>query len=158
MPEENKGTTTTMSDTHTTEASSNSKVFDKHKPEASITELNNKAKLSWKARFLVFVAFPISIGILGLYFGYLETQKHPDRKLDLDSDFVIPFLLALSFVIVLGFRTNGFTTTEVEPLVKWPKVVRKKKIVRKTKDGKEIEVDKAEEKVEDKDTGAKKDD
>lgn len=82
-------------------------------------------------RILLFIAFPFLVGIAGLYVGYLRSFADPTRKIDLDSDFIFPFLLALTMVLVIGFQTSGFTTSDVKPLVVWPKVKRRKKVIHK---------------------------
>lgn len=99
-----------------------------------------KPGLSWTSRFTVFVIFPSTFGTIGLYMGYLESLRKPDRKISFDQDFVMPFLLALAMAGVLFFQTGGFSTSEVTPLVAWPKARRIKKIIKKTKA--EVEADK----------------
>lgn len=107
--------------------------------------------LAWPGRLMVFVAFPITAGTIGLYIAYLDSIKHPDKKISLDQDFVMPFLLALAMAAVLFYQTGGFSSTQVKPLVPWPKVRRVKKIIRKKKG--EAEADKV-----DFDSSNKKDD
>ena len=89
---------------------------------------------SFVGKFVIFLGFPLFIGFLGLYFSYLETGKNPDKEISLDRDFILPFLLALAMVVVIGIQTSGYST-EMKPLVAWPKVRRVKKVVRKKKDG-----------------------
>lgn len=109
-------------------------VFDKHAKEDSDKNSNNGgAEMSWVARIVIFLGFPTAMGFLGLYMAYLETIRNPgEREIDFDTDFIIPFLLALTMCIVIGFQTKGFKTKEIEPVVKWPKI-RKKKVVKKVK-------------------------
>jgi len=102
---------------------------------------------------VIFVVFPTLMGFIGLYMGYLESIRKPERELDFDTDFVMPFLLALAFTIVVGFQTKGYTTNKVEPLVKWPKV-RRKKVIKKVK---KEDLDEGGEKNEEKDLATKKD-
>lgn len=122
-------------------------VFDKHK-DSKTESTADEVNLSWSARFVIFVLFPLCVGCIGLYTGYLESSRKPDRELNFDTDFIMPFLLALTFVIVVGFQTKGYTKKKIEPLVKWPKIKRKK-VVRTVQEGEEVE---------DKDESAKKDD
>jgi len=79
------------------------------------------------------------MGMAGLYIAWLETARMPDRKLSFDTDFAIPFLVALALAVVIFIQTEGFTT-KAKPLVSWPKVRRRKKIIHKyfDKDGNEI--------------------
>ena len=87
--------------------------------------------MSFVARTLIFLAFPLFAGTAGLYVGYLRTIRDPDSKINFDTDFVFPFLLALALVMVIAFQTKGFSKTEVTPLIQWPKVRRKRRIIRK---------------------------
>lgn len=96
--------------------------------------------LSMYGRIMVFIVFPITMGTIGLYIGYLESINKPDRKISFDQDFVMPFLLALAMSAILFFQTAGFTSNKVKPLVSWPKARRVKKIVKKKRG--EIEADK----------------
>jgi len=100
--------------------------------QSATTESSTPTKgLTAFGRFSLFVVFPFSIGSFGLFTGYLRTRKDPDKKLDIDTDFIFPSLLALLMVVVVGFQTNNFQG-KAKPLVLWPKVKRKKKIVHKT--------------------------
>lgn len=89
--------------------------------------------LSISGRIMVFLIFPVTCGTIGLYMGYLESLRKPERKISFDQDFVMPFLLAIAMVAVLFFQTGGFSSNKVKPIVAWPKVRRVKKIVRKKK-------------------------
>ena len=115
------------------EQSSGGTVFDKHKQsdEAS-AHAQGGPGLTWIGRILIFLGFPTCVGFLGLYLAYLENRRKPEREMSFDVDFVVPFLLALTFIIVIGFQTRGFTSQKFEPLVQWPKV-RKKKVIREVK-------------------------
>lgn len=84
-------------------------------------------------RFLLFVGFPIAVGVLALYFSYLQTFKNADHEISLDQDFILPCFLGLAFIVVIGFQTGGFREKKLRPLVKWPKVRRVKKIVHRVK-------------------------
>lgn len=77
----------------------------------------------------VFLAFPLVIGLFGLYIAYLDGQ----REISIDQDFVMPFLLAAAVSAVIYMQTRGFASREVEPLVKWPKVKRVKKVVKRSR-------------------------
>lgn len=116
-------------------------VFEKHTQDeiSENTTASTGAQMSWSARFMIFILFPSLVGGIGLYMGYLESLRKPERELSFDNDFVMPFLLALTFALVVGFQTKGYRTDKVEPLVKWPKVKRKK-VIRKVKKG-ELEED-----------------
>ena len=46
---------------------------------------------------------------------------------------MLPFLLALAFVIVIGLQTSGYKSREAQPLIAWPKVKRVKKFVKRSR-------------------------
>jgi hypothetical protein len=75
-------------------------------------------------RIGIFIVFPVCVGTLGVLASVIS-NKTPN----IERDFVTPFLLALAFVIIIGFQTSGFRQTNAQPLVQWPKVKRVKKIV-----------------------------
>ena len=83
-------------------------------------------------RFALFIVVPFSVGSFGIFTGYLRSINDPDKKLDLDSDFIFPTLLTLLMIVVVGFQTDNFQKGKAKPLVMWPKVYRKKKIIHKT--------------------------
>ena len=89
--------------------------------------------LSLSGRIMAFVVFPVTVGTFGLYIGYLESVRKPEKTFSFDQDFVMPCLLALAMACVLFFQTGGLSTNEVKPLVAWPKVRRVKKIIKKSK-------------------------
>lgn len=99
--------------------------------------------MSFVAKVLIFLGFPLLMGTAGLYLSYVKTITDQQRKIDFDTDFVFPFLLALALVVVIYVQTKGFTKKKITPLVQWPTVRRKRKIVRKRvivdDDGNEIQ-------------------
>ena len=72
-------------------------------------------KMSLLARFLIFIFIPSFTGLTGLGVSYLKrvhllgTEGDEPHEVNFDRDFVTPFLLALAFVIVIGFQTSGFS-------------------------------------------------
>jgi hypothetical protein len=121
-----------MAETKETSAPA-TKAYNKHLQDAIAPDSEGgKKSMPWSIRLLIFVLFPTLVGLLGLYMGYLESLRKEDRELNVDTDFVMPFLLALAFAVVIAFQTRGFQSREVEPLVKWPKV-RRKKVIRKVR-------------------------
>lgn len=127
----------------------NGNAFSQHVQEdpalndGAIPEQDDDEGMSFVAKTLVYLGFPLFMGTCGLYIGYLKTIGNDDAKIDFDTDFVFPFLLALALVVVISIQTRGFTQKKIKPLVQWPKVKRKKKIIRKRiivdDDGNEIE-------------------
>jgi hypothetical protein len=100
-------------------------------PEQDKSPKDDLQGLTFLGRLTIFLLFPTSIGLLGLYTGYLTKRDDPDLKLSFDSDFAYPFVLALTLAIVVGFRTGGFKSATAKPLVAWPKVKKRRKIVHK---------------------------
>ena len=70
------------------------------------------------------------MGMAGVYIAYIEKTKH-GSEISLDRDFIMPFLASMALTIVIGFQTNGYSSSEVKPMVAWPKVRRVKKVVHK---------------------------
>jgi len=129
-------------------------VFEKHIKDDKVESRGGLGQMSWRARIVLFIVFPVMAGCMGMCAAHLEHRRKPEREIDFDSDFMMPFLLGLVFVIVVGFQTRGYTTDKVEPIVKWPKV-RRKKVVRTVKENGEGDEDEGEA---EKDTTNKKDD
>mmetsp|Transcript_28242 Transcript_28242/g.76534 ORF Transcript_28242/g.76534 Transcript_28242/m.76534 type:complete len:114 (-) Transcript_28242:1397-1738(-) len=82
-------------------------------------------------KVFIFLVLPTCAGIFGLYAAYLKQVKEPDRKLTIEADFGLPFMLTLLLVVIVGFQTGGYSTSEVKPLVRWPKVKKTRKIIHK---------------------------
>ena len=82
-------------------------------------------------RLVLFLGFPFLVGFLGLYTAYIDSKSHDDRTIRIETDFALPFVMALSMVVVLWIQTNGFRSKKPEPLIAWPKAVKKKRIVHK---------------------------
>lgn len=86
------------------------------------------------SRFFLFVLAPTAAGFLGLSASYFNSKFGRDNPgpIDFDRDFILPFLIALVLICVVSIQTQNFASYEAKPLVSWPKVVKKKKVVRKT--------------------------
>ncbi|KAL7523367.1 hypothetical protein ACHAXR_000144, partial [Thalassiosira sp. AJA248-18] len=102
-------------------SSSSSAAFAKHK----VAQANNNtssttsgAKMPLTARLLIFVFIPTFTGLCGLGISYLQQlqgkylNSDNNDRVNFDRDFVSPFLLGLAFVIVIGFQTGGFSSSE----------------------------------------------
>ena len=87
--------------------------------------------MSFWGKVAVFILVPTGGGCLGLYVAFLETYQIPNRKLTIESDFAMPFILMLFITIVIGFRTRGFSSTKMEPFIKMPRIQKKRKIIHK---------------------------
>jgi hypothetical protein len=81
------------------------------------------------ARIAIFLIFPLIVGSLSILVGLIEKRKNPDYELDVDRDFMFPFMLALCLTLVIGFQTRGYTKHKPDSLVAWPKVKRQTKVV-----------------------------
>ena len=114
-----------------------------------------------KSRVALFLVLPFSVGTFGLMMSYLKSKvfKQNGATINFDSDFVIPFLLTFVIVVVIMIQTEGFTS-KAKGVVVWPKMKRKKNIVRKTvvvdDDGNEIKDEKILKMLEDKIKAAEK--
>lgn len=99
--------------------------------ESEPTSLNGGSRgTTLLGKVAVFLLFPTLMGFIGLYIGYLETsRKDATRELSFDQDFALPFALALAMCVVIGFQTGGFTNSKPKPLVSWPKVKKRRKII-----------------------------
>jgi len=98
--------------------------------------VNNKTKsksMTFTSRMVLFLVFPTFVGSLGLLASHLQSNYGKDPSpMNLDRDFVYPFLVTIVLVIVVSIQTGNFSTYQASPLVAWPKVVKKKKIIRRT--------------------------
>jgi hypothetical protein len=99
-------------------------------PPAAASESTGRS-LTFLGNLAVFFLLPVLAGLMGLYFAFLETYNKPDRKLSIESDFGLPFMLMLFTSIVVGFRTGGFSSSKVEPIMKFPKIRKKTKVIHK---------------------------
>uniref|UniRef100_A0A7S2XS04 Transmembrane protein n=1 Tax=Attheya septentrionalis TaxID=420275 RepID=A0A7S2XS04_9STRA len=81
-------------------------------------------------KVMLYLALPTTVGFFGLVMAYVtnDPEKGKRRSVDFDTDFVFPFLLTLTCIIVIGFKTKNFTG-EPTPLVAWPKVKKQKKVM-----------------------------
>ena len=123
----------------TTTSSSKSKKYAKHAEEdaafQSTTQSQKqqpKSSTTFIGRVLIFIGFPFVIGMIGLYMGYLAHKSNPtNRPMRIDTDFALPFVISLTMVVVIWFQTKGLSNTKPQPLVQWPKAIKRKKIIHK---------------------------
>jgi len=111
-----------------------SKLAKENAEQQNSQNNNQKKSMGLVARLMLFGAFPCAIGALGLIAGYIRrySKDEEDRKLiEFDDDFVFPFILAIAIVIAVGFQTQGFRSKEVKPLIAWPKLKKRRKIIHK---------------------------
>jgi hypothetical protein len=124
-----------------TKKESSTANYEKHVADEPVATVGNGKRrgLTFLGKLGIFLGFPLFCGFMGLYMWYFASLKDPQRKVDLDRDFIMPFLLGLAMVVVVGIQTNGFSTRETKPLVQWPKVKRVRKFVRKGEEGETTE-------------------
>jgi hypothetical protein len=101
------------------------------------------------------------VASFGFLMSYARKKLFDETaEVNFDTDFIIPFLLTFVVVTVIMIQTNGFSS-EAKAVVAWPKLVKKKKIIRKTvivdDDGNEIKDEKLLKKFEERLKNAKKD-
>jgi len=123
-------------------AAERSNRFTQHQRELDAqrnhVEQQRNQSMSMTARFLIFLVCPTCVGFMGLLMSYLDKRfdenfdENDGVKFDLDKDFIYPFILTLAVVSAIGFHTNGFRgDSKASPLISWPKVRKKKKIIHK---------------------------
>ena len=113
------------------QSNTSSKDSTSKKKETIDETIENKKTPSLMKRIILFVIFPTCVGGFGLVSAYLVNVESEDSKpVNFDRDFIYPFILALATASVVWYQTNGFTYTKPKPLVTWPKVKRKRKIIR----------------------------
>lgn len=97
-------------------------------------DLKTGRNMSITARLFLFLIVPTAVGSFGLLVSYLNNKFGMDEpgSIDIDRDFVIPFLVAMVMIIVVNIQTLNFSSYEAKPLISWPKVIKKKKIIKKT--------------------------
>ena len=85
------------------------------------------------SRLMLFFLLPTFVGSAGLLTSHLQNiyGKNP-VEMNFDRDFVYPFLVTVVLVVIVSIQTGNFSSYKASPLVSWPKVVKKRKIVRKT--------------------------
>lgn len=112
-------------------------VFEKHAiDKAALADPAPKSRyigrdMNLFGKVAVFLVVPTCCGLIALYVAFLETYRKPDRKLSIESDFALPFMLTLFMSIVIWIRTGGFASSDVEPFIKMPKIQKKRKIIHK---------------------------
>lgn len=82
-------------------------------------------------KIALFLGLPTFVGFAGLVMGYLASNQDPERKLSIEVDFAMPFMLTLTLVIVVGLQTQGYSKDKAEPILKWPKTKKQRKIIHK---------------------------
>jgi|EP00979_Chaetoceros_neogracilis_P000718 hypothetical protein len=123
-----------MSSTDSIDKNSLSKLSQEEQLRRENANVKTKSKsMTFASRMVLFLVFPSFIGSLGLIASHLQSKygKEP-TPMNLDRDFVYPFLVTIVLVIVVSIQTGNFSTYQASPLVAWPKVVKKKNIIRKT--------------------------
>jgi hypothetical protein len=94
-------------------------------------QVNSKGGITILGRISVFLIFPSIVGGLSLLVGLLSKHKNAEYQLNLDRDFVFPFFLALSLVLLITFQTKGFSKYKPDALMKWPKVKKQRRVIHK---------------------------
>eukprot|EP00558_Chaetoceros_sp_UNC1202_P005346 CAMPEP_0197236122 /NCGR_PEP_ID=MMETSP1429-20130617/3359_1 /TAXON_ID=49237 /ORGANISM="Chaetoceros sp., Strain UNC1202" /LENGTH=149 /DNA_ID=CAMNT_0042694867 /DNA_START=96 /DNA_END=545 /DNA_ORIENTATION=+ len=85
------------------------------------------------SRAVLFFIFPLIVGSVGLIASHIQFKYGKDpRPMNFDRDFIFPFLMTLVLVVVVSIQTGNFSSYKANPLVSWPKVVKKRKIIRRT--------------------------
>jgi hypothetical protein len=115
------------------------RTIDTPRSKKLITKTKRRKGLTFLGKLSVYIGFPLTVGVSGLIFASIEHAQNPQsREIVVEKDFILPFLLALTLVIVLGIQSSNFSGRP-EPLIKWPKVRKVKKIVYHNKKGEIID-------------------
>lgn len=96
---------------------------------------NNRKKKSMTvvSRLMLFFFLPLCAGLMGLISSFFQNKYGTNPKpMNFDRDFIFPFVVTLVLVFVVSVQTMNFSTYQAAPLVSWPKVVKKRKVIRKT--------------------------
>mmetsp|Transcript_7407 Transcript_7407/g.8469 ORF Transcript_7407/g.8469 Transcript_7407/m.8469 type:complete len:134 (+) Transcript_7407:62-463(+) len=93
----------------------------------------SKKGMTLQARVCLFFLLPLFVGSFGLFLSFFKTKvlNQKDSDIDFDRDFIIPFFVTFVLVTVVMIQTSGFASSKAEPLISWPKVIKKKKITKK---------------------------
>ena len=87
--------------------------------------------MTFCGKLVIFLIFPLVVGMMGLWMAYLATLDDPTKKIRIEADFVFPFMLTLLLVLVVGYQTGGFTSSKPKPALQWPKVQKQRKVIHK---------------------------
>lgn len=136
----------TLSKTHKLQFVKTRKMAKEVKKDATLSKLSEEEQLRREnnssekpksmtiiSRLMLFFLFPTFVGSAGLLSSHLQNMygKNP-VEMNFDRDFVYPFLVTVVLVVIVSIQTGNFSSYKASPLVSWPKVVKKRKIVRKT--------------------------
>eukprot|EP01083_Nonionella_stella_P069318 184729_1 len=94
---------------------------------------NQKGLNSIASRIVLLFLFPLCVGSLGLGASHFQNTFSSDpNPMNFERDFILPFLMTMVLVVVVSLQTGSFSKYKADPLVHWPKVVKKQKIIRRT--------------------------
>lgn len=102
-------------------------------PVSDIDTQNEKGMNTIASRIMLLFLFPLCVGSLGLGASHFQNSFSGDpNPMNFERDFILPFLMTMVLVVVVSLQTGSFSKYKADPLVHWPKVVKKQKIVRRT--------------------------
>ncbi len=110
------------------------KLSEEEQQRREYAKTNAKSKgMTIASRMVLFFVFPLIVGSFGLLSSHLQFKfgKEP-VPINFDRDFVYPFLITVVLVVVVSIQTGNFSSYEAQPLVTWPKIVKRKKVTRRT--------------------------
>ncbi|CAJ1899501.1 unnamed protein product [Cylindrotheca closterium] len=106
--------------------------FAKHaESDSALAPEKQSEEVPKRKKGMAIAVFPCIVGGISLTIAIIEQRRNSDYELNIDRDFMYPFVLALCLTMVVGFQTKGFTKDKPEPLVSWPKVKKQRKVVHK---------------------------
>jgi len=84
------------------------------------------------SRMVLFFVAPLFVGSVGLISSHMQSKYAADPEpMNFDRDFIYPFLITLVLVVVVSIQTGNFSSYKAEPIVAWPKVIKKRTVIRK---------------------------
>eukprot|EP01083_Nonionella_stella_P133278 405159_1 len=102
-------------------------------PQIQNQNQNQKGMNSIASRIVLLFIFPLCVGSLGLGASHFQNTFTSDpNPMNFERDFILPFLMTMVLVVVVSLQTGSFSKYKADPLVHWPKVVKKQKIIRRT--------------------------
>jgi len=99
------------------------------------TNSPKKGMNSIASRIVLLFMFPLCVGSMGLGASHFQNSFTSDPNpppMNFERDYILPFLMTMVLVVVVSLQTGSFSKYQADPLVHWPKVVKKQKIIRRT--------------------------
>jgi hypothetical protein len=90
-------------------------------------EVERPKKLTTLGKMTIYLFFPLCVGLSGLLAAFFQQQSDPNHRMRIERDFALPFAMSMLLIMIVSFQTSHFTA-KPQPLVKWPKVRKERKV------------------------------